>query len=206
MQNLAMSRLNEEPRLGLGEVLGKTEQGYTLSTEYGTVSAGRAAGCLLEPEAGDQVLLVWTGAERTHILNILERGNPDRSLLAVPGELALRAEKVTVDGETSVEIRTSQFELSALSGLARLGSLRFIGGVVSSRVGRMKTVAERVETIAGRVIDRLGRRYTRVEEFEDAQMGRMRLLVKDLLTVRSRSTAVKARDRVELDAEKILIG
>lgn len=214
MRNLAVNRMSREPRLGLGRIIEQTAQGFYVSTEYGTVMAFRAAGCLLEPETGDRVLIAWVDDGETYVLNVLTRQNPENNTLAMPGDLSIQAGgtmhltagAVEMNGQESVRVRTSQIELSALNGSAKLGALRFIAGTVSGNIGRMKTVAKSLETVADRVIDRLGRRHTRVEEVEDAQVGRVRLLVKDLFSMRSRSTSIISKDKVELDADQILLG
>lgn len=214
MHNLALNHLKEEPRLGLGKITEKSGEEFTVSTDYGDAPARRAAGCLLEPEPGDRVLIVWTGDCEVFVLNVLMRDDMNSAALAVPGDLSIKAggtmnlsaETIGMNGGESVQVRTSNVELSALKGAARLGSLRFFGGTVSNRVGSMKTVAGALETVAERVIDRLGRRYTRVSEFEDVQSGRIRMLVKDFFTIRSRSTSIKSKDRVEMDADQILLG
>jgi hypothetical protein len=55
-------------------------------------------------------------------------------------------------------------------------------------------------------MERVKRHYRRVEEFEDSRIGRITMWVNDLFSVKSKSTAIKSKDRVEVSADRILLG
>ena len=215
MHNLATKHDDRELWFGFGRVLEVGPDHFVVDSPAGAVTAEKAEGCLVAPQPGDRVLLACGGDEEAFILNVLKRSAPDspapihlgeNATLQAAGQLNVLAGKVEVEGTEATSLKTGEFSLSCVKGRARFGDFLFNGGLVSGRVDSIKTAARHVETTAARVIDRFKRHYRRIEEFEDSRIGRVTLWVGDLFSVNSRSTALKSKDRVEVDADRILLG
>jgi hypothetical protein len=208
--NLPLPRSNESTSLNLamGKIKGRADRHYLVLTEHGLSKADRSAGCLLEPEVGDLVLLLMTDDPADYVLHVLERGQKDEpARLSVEApELKLAAQTLNFSGQKSIKLTTEDFEANALRGRTRCGELAFEGGCLSARIGRVQTWARFVENTAERLIDRMQRCYRHVEEFEESNVGRFRLLVKDLFFLGSKNATLKADGQVKIDGDKIHLG
>ena len=208
MRNIAEKTDSQGAWLGIGLIRARDHERYLVWTDFGAASAERAADCLLVPETGDRVLLVWDGREELYILSVLKRANPDSPAVLAPqgdadlqvqGRLNLLANEVLLGGLQNVSITTGNLNLSTSQAQAWLGRLDYRAGLISGKVQTLKTTAERI-------IERCRRYYRRTDEFEDVRAGRIRLWVKDLFKVKSKTTDIKSEDRVKVDADKILLG
>ena len=215
MINLAKKTDERDVWFGFGHVIEKMPDHYTVETDTGVFAAEKAEGCLVAPEPGDRVLLAIGGDGETYVLNVLKRNATDspapiclgeNATIRVPGELNVLAEKMGLAGADEMSLKAGAFNLSCVKGRARFGGFFFCGGKISGRVESIKTVARHLETVAERAMERLKRHYRRVEEFEDSRIGRVTLWVNDLFSVKSKSTSIKAKDRVEVNADRILLG
>ncbi len=215
MHRVAANVQNHGAWLGTGRIKAQEAERYLVETEFGVMPAERTADCLLVPETGDRVLLVWDGPDEVFIMSVLKRGAPDSpamldvrgdATLQSSGHLNLAAEDVNIGGVEGVSVMTKRFDLSSLEAEARFDRFLFQGDLVSGRVRTLKTMAVRLETTAERIMERCRRYYRRVDDFEDVRAGRIRLWVRDLFAVKSKSTAIKSEDRIKLDADKILLG
>ena len=201
--------------LGTGKVKAVEPDCFSVSTEFGEIAAQRADGCLLAPESGDQILLVWVDEETAFILNVLKRGRPDSPAvlshpgdahLKIGGDLKLSAANLAVGDVEKVSIQTDLFNLSCLKGGLRFGQFNVQGRLATATIDSLRCVAKHLETTAERVMERFKRSYRRVEDFEDARIGRMHLWIKGLFAVDSESAEIKSSDKVRVEADKILLG
>jgi len=88
-------------------------------------AARRALSCLIEPQAGDLVLLALDPAHvHGHVLAVLERPGPQDADLALPGggvilardgEVALRAPSLRLEGRERIALDTGALEVAAVS-------------------------------------------------------------------------------------------
>jgi hypothetical protein len=215
MLNLAQKTDDQNVWLGFGHVIEKLPDHYHVDTETGVLKAEKADGCLLSPEPGDRVLLAIGQDGEAYILNVLKRSAKDSpasiclgnsATIQVPGELNVLAEKTEFASTKEISLKTGRFNLSCLKGRTRFGEFLFSGGKVSGHVESIKTAARHLETVADRVMERVKRHYRRVEELEDSRIGRVTMWVNDLFSIKSKSTAIKSKDRVEVNADRILLG
>ncbi len=71
---------------------------------------------------------------------------------------------------------------------------------------KMKNTVTFLETEAERVLDRFRRHYRRVADFEDSRIGRLHCWVKDAFSLRSKSTSIQSKGRVQIDGDRIELG
>lgn len=195
-------------KLALGEIKGYAQPYYLVLADSSLRRAVRSAGCLLEPEIGDRILILITNLEAAYILHVLERGHqkaPARLSVESP-ELQLLAPSMAITARDSIAFTASQVNLEAVRGHAKFGEFSFFGGLLIAQAGRIKLLARFLETTAERMLERLKRSYRQVEHFEEKRIGRWRVLVEDIFHLSSRDTTLKAEDQVKIDAEKIHLG
>ncbi|MCA9630103.1 MAG: DUF3540 domain-containing protein [Myxococcales bacterium] len=178
----------------------------------GKVIARRALSCLVEPRAGDQVLVASQGLQH-YVLAVLERASTQPVELAVEqdlvvtsraGALELRARRVDVEaGET--EVRTARFSLTAARAEAFTQALSWFGGLAELNARKLRTIAEVAESVVDRVSQSFGRVYRKVEDFEQVQAGRIDQRA-ELMNLRGKNAMLTAEQLVKLDADQVHLG
>lgn len=167
------------PALSDAEVSAVLPQGVFMLDD-GT-SARRAASCLLQPQAGDRVLLA-TIASETFVLAVLERIG-EKAELDVPGaaSVQLRAPRVQVAATESIELQSAcDIELTAAAGKLSLNARHLLTTVTDALIQNARQYITHVESYA--------------------------LKARALLRLHGRDAIVTAEKDVNVDAERINLG
>jgi hypothetical protein len=206
------------PSLVYGRVTGKCDGRFGVFTPAGPCTARVALSCMIAPEPGDKVLLSRDTEDAGYILAIVERpGAGSRGVtLGFEGPVSLdvkgggfsvsAAEDVTMTARRSVSLASAVLEISAGTGEVRIGVLNFLGKALSSRIKRMKIVADAVDAVFRRSVQRMTSSYRYVEEHEEIQSASTRMLVDGTLTLQTRTTMLTAEGHIKIDAEQIHLG
>ncbi len=168
----------------------------------------RAAGCLIEPEIGDTVLL-YTGTDgTTYILSVLVRAGVGPAVLPLPDGASLRAGEAGIRIESpDVRIEAGKrLSVSAPAGDAVFGTLNVRGAALDTVWNSVRFAARTVDSAAVRIVQTCRRLYRTVEEFEESRIGRLRCLVSGLLFFRSKDASVTAERTVKVNGERIHLG
>ena len=172
-----------QPALASGRVQ-QTDSGACLvAGPFGLLRAQRAAGCLLEPRAGDKVALFLT-AQEAWVISVLSR-TADEGELALPARTAVRAA-----GSLSLQAP----------------SLHLQGGVLVKAFDSVRTVASKIFEKAGLRFGLFGKHAEQVSGLRETKAGRMRVALDEGLRVRSGSADLKARESMRIDGGHINIG
>ena len=151
------------------------------STNIEPCKALRAAGCLLQPVKGDQVLCAITGDE-CFILSVLIRADGAESRINLDGKanLSIESEQLKIRGNKSVKIQSGN-QISVTS----LGEIRFN--------------ARNLFTTVTNSLMQMARYYlSRAENID--------LKAKQLLCSRGRHQLITAEEDVKVDGERISMG
>jgi hypothetical protein len=191
-------------------------QRYAALTEEGASWVSPAAGCLLQPEVGDLVLLSLV-AGQGYILTVLERGTPESiAHIEIPGSLRLTLPDGRLEVHASAGMALDAGP--ALSVAAQDASVAFSHADVSCRT--MRVAGEDLHTswdartdVSGTRLDIAARSEThatesvrRIAGHEEVTAGSLRQNVSDDWSVQAGSADLKARDRVAVDAGSVQIG
>jgi len=186
---------------------------FMVETSEGIFKARLAAGCLLQPEVGDRVLLAHLSGE-SYILAVLVKKNSTESCMRlgeahfVSRERTLAIEAGGLDllipGKTRLE--TVSLETKAVEGKFFLGKALFSASKVLSRIHKLDLVTEAFNLFARRLVQRLRDCYAWIEGLEQKKIGRLRYLVKEGLLFRARRSILKAEDKVTINGKKISLG
>lgn len=169
------------------------------------------------------------GAERVQVWDADDRlvfdYDPEtrRTTLLVPGDLRLAAPDGAVElvaarprnGNAQASLRLDRAgvqlngaRVGVLAGSADLivGRLRYRGLSLHATLERSKLVVQKLETVAGRVIERARNVFRHVEELCQLRAGRVRTTATGSYQLRSQAAYLKAERHVKVNADKIHLG
>lgn len=200
-----------------GVVFSQSGDALLVSCGQGLVRATRAAGCLLEPELQDRVLVAILADGSAWVLSVLERRTTERGA-ACPATIRLPEQSVLAADALSLASRTLRCDAEnvtlkaadvAVEGTrVRVeASLLVLGGkLLVQTFGAMHTVARRVFE---RILHK-NQWYAALREsvcgLVERKAGRVRLECKTGLRLRTGQADIKAKTVLDLDAEHIRLG
>lgn len=188
-----------------------TESGHALCLVDGAGwrgAASRATSCLLEPVAGDTVLVSRGPGDRAFVLAVLEREAAVPATLSVGAgdALELRGEAVEVRGARAIRLGTERFSLDASEGVLRAGTFQLVGSAVSGVVGTLDLVGRKLQSVA-EVIQQSAGAYMRVSRTADTvRAEHMTRKAEKVMVLESQQALVSARSDVRIGAERISMG
>jgi hypothetical protein len=180
------------------------------------VKARRALSCLVEPGAGDRVLVALS--EESFVLAVLVRGEQRAPgvTLAVDGDVTLRSrtgklslvgnEGVSLASGSKIELNAPELEVRALKTSFFSASLSYIGRALDGEIDRLKLVAQTVDRTIDRVSERLQRSFRTIEQIERVKAKELDIDVEGNVTVHSDNTILGSEKLVKVDGEQIHLG
>jgi|GEM_PF-567560 len=184
--------------------------------------AEQAVACLVAPEPGDVVLLcrereVQEGAEpRAWVLSILSRPTSSTRSIVFPGpahihvaqgDFKLTAEHaLQLASGDALGLATDHLDVHARAGTVQIEELSWVGRLCKAQIERVKLIAQSVDTIARRLVQRLTTSYRYVAEHEEVQSASTRFLVDGTLTLKTQQTMHTAEGHIKMDAQQIHLG
>lgn len=218
MENIAKIQEDVQPVLEYGLVAGNAETGFTVIVAGDRYEAATAVSCLIYPESGDTVLLSFAATGRCYILSILERpgGELAPKTIAMDGQVNLQvrhgglsfsaAETLSLTSGEKIAIAAEDLGIDARTGTVRIEELSFFGRMFRSQVETVKHIADTVDTIVRRTVERLTSSYRYIAEHEEIQSASTRMLVEGTLTMQTQNTMHTAEGHIKIDAEQIHLG
>lgn len=222
MDNLARDLSDRPGSGGTDEVIGTRgtvvrREGATLTVETsrGLVTARRAAGCLLDPAPGDEVLVGRSG-EDAWVVVVLDRDPARSTEIAVEGDLRLRSSrgKVAVVGQAGVDLisagptklLSNTLEVRSVTANVVVEGIDLVGGWFRAELDRARLAAKSLDQVLDRFSQRVRRSYRRVEDIDQLQAGTVHHRVEKTLRVHAHDAAVTADGIVKLDGKQIHVG
>jgi hypothetical protein len=206
----------EHVALEYGRVIWCEEGEFTVETDSGTVEARKSINCLVEPLAGDAVLVSQAGWRGNYVLAILEREVMAPTTLVFDGDVELKSEigRVRVAAQEGIDLvsagRTNivSRRLAIHSGEADINvpRLSFFGSLLQAQVATIKLLGQTCDSVFERTSQRVRWSYRWVEELEHLTAGQFRCLAKKLLSLRGKYSVITAEEDVRIDGDKILMG
>jgi len=185
-------------------------------SDAGQYRARRAASCLLDPNAGDLVLLATTAQSVSYVLAVLERADDAHACLSLEGDVSLRVTKgrlalTAEDGlglasGADVTVASKSVRVDAIEGDVCVQRLGFFSRLVDAQMERVTYLAGSVDATVDRLAQRLKRFYRRVDEIEHARVGQLDCQAESTMRLRGRQTVVDGVDLVKLHGEQIHLG
>ena len=190
-----------EQRLESAVLVERGNEGFAVTLANGEeVMAVRAAGCVIEPLAGDLVLCATAG-ETAFVLSVLIRGRDEANValkssetaytLSVPGSLAIEAPDVTV--------RAEKMTIAAQS-------LNVVGEFFNSLFKMSKRIARIDEITAGNRTIKATNQMTSVEHVSYERMGVHTEEIQGPSMHRAENSFFKAKSDIRFDGERFTMG
>ena len=218
MKSLAKKQKEASPILEYG-IVAEADKGVLFVFTDGEIyEAQPAVSCLISPEKGDMVLLSFNAAGRCYILSVLERPGGDEApkTLSLDGQVKLRIrrgglniaadEALSLTAKRGIALATAALTVDAGKGEARIEDFSFFGRCFQSRVEAVRHIADTLDTVIRRVVQRLTSSYRYIEEHEEVQSASTRMLVEGTLTMQTQNTMHTAEGHIKIDAEQIHLG
>lgn len=207
-----------QPMLEYAVVVDENGGCWTVLANNLRCRAQLAASCLVRPERNDMVLVSIDQAGRCYMLSILER--PDHgnrpTTLSIEGQVNMEVNNggLRVSAQDGIAFLTPErlsmtseaLEINALKGEASIESFSFLGRFFSGQIEKVKVIADALDAILKRSVQRLGSSYRYVEEHEEIQSASTRMLVDGTLAMQTKNTLHTAEGHIKMDAEQIHLG
>lgn len=198
-----------------GRVVRAAGGAFVVACASGEVEARRAVSCMVEPIAGDVVLVSMLPERGAYVLAVLERQGSDVSVV-LDGDLHVKlpsgrfvlgaAEGVSFASGKEVGVVAGEVKVNARLGSVFVESLSYLGAAVQAEIERAKVKAAALDASVERVIQRVKRMYRFVDEFEQLRAERVDYVAKKNMSLRGENTLVTAEELVKLDGAQIHLG
>lgn len=215
MSNPAHDLSTDEVLLGYATVLG-VGASLLVRCESGLSRARKAASCLVEPAAGDRVLISSNVEGETYIVAVLARRGEGTMRLSVDGALSLEARSgklslvagkgVELGTSGSVEIVSKSLDIHSVDGNISIARLSFIGSLLDARVDTIRLVAEAFHSLVEAIYQQARRVFRRVDEIEQIKAGQFDCQADEGISMHGKYLLVTAGQVVKVDGEQIQLG
>lgn len=201
--------------LDTARVVRRDNDEFLLVTAASRILRGtKAAGCLLEPEENDTVLIVRNLVAGVYILSVLERCGQggrvtlpgDTTLCATEGALRLVGETVEVVGTTAATIAAPAITMQGLRGEASFADLSLTSCVAALKAGKLSLVASTLDTVAERITQRVKDCFRWVARTDSTKAGQVNISAEHRLDLKADDASLVARHGVKIDGDKIHLG
>ncbi|WP_437309836.1 DUF3540 domain-containing protein [Sorangium sp. So ce388] len=198
-----------------GRVVRAAGGAFVVASGATEIEARRAVSCMVEPMAGDVVLVSALPERGAYILAVLERQGSDVSVV-LEGDLHVKlpsgrfvvgaAEGVTFASGKEVAVVAGEVKVNARRGSVLVESLSYLGTAVQAEIEKAKIKAAAFDASVERVVQRAKRVYRFVEEIEQLRAERVDYVAKKNISLRGENTLVTAEELVKLDGAQIHLG
>jgi len=199
-----------------GVVVGTAGAITSVDTGEFVYEAKRALSCLIEPIAGDLVLIAIGDDGGCHILAVLEREGREPAQVVLDRDMTVKLPKgrFTVAAQEGIDLATAQevtvasarVSVTAAEGSVVLKRLAYLGSVVHAEVERVKHSGLTFDSVLERVTQRVKRSLRFVEEFDHVRAEQIDYSAKSNMHLRGQNAIVTAEELVKLDGEQIHLG
>lgn len=177
-----------------------------------TLKAKQAFSCLVEPQAGDTVLVSGAG-QALYILAILERDTGTMRLSLAEETDICGAQNLSLTSTESLTLCSDR--LTQLSTQQVIKSAEIIGqfdtGLVSGermtvRIGRLQLITDWLQSMAKQAVQQFQNYTRRTEEMDKVETGNMAHSSRGLYSMNSKHTIMVSEKDTRIDGEHIHMG
>jgi hypothetical protein len=190
---------------------------YEVEFEGACATATRTVSCLVEPLAGDMVLLSSPATDKLwFILAVVDRQGIHETVLSADGDLALRLpsgklDLATRDGAAitsagEVDIAAPRLLVNTLDTSVISDKLALSARAASITAAGLSIAADAIDTVAERISERVKRVYRKVEELDQLRAFCVDYLAKGTVRIHSKHTVVSADEAAKIDAKNVYLG
>lgn len=201
--------------LDKARVVGIEQDRLLVLTSDGVALAGqRAAGCLLEPEVDDTVLILRDPEQGAFVLNVLVRGEGpgrirvrgDMTLESEGGTLCLQGREVNLAARETARMEAPRVEIKGVRGEMVMHTLNLVADRALTRVRKISVLAKTIDTVAERLVQKVTDCFRRVERMDETRAGHVSVQAGDFLNIKARDASIIAENDVKVDGSTIRLG
>ncbi len=179
MNTLAKTIEYLQPVLECCLVVNEKDGRWTVAAGKARYGASLALSCLVRPEINDTVLVSLDQGGSGHILSILER--PDQkgmlTTLSLNGQVNLEVKNgalrvaagdgIAFSTPQKLSMTSADLEINARQGKASIESFSFLAGIFYGQIEKVRIVADALDSIFRRAVQRFVSSYRYIEEHEE---------------------------------------
>jgi len=197
--------LSAATRLHVGVVRIATADELIVLAEDTLWPASRAASCLVQPEAGDTVLLLAAEGREFTVLNVLERASRSGLSIAHEDGIILRGPTLSLIAEEALQVRAPHADLEITTLNLRSAAATLVAKAASALVETLRTVATRIEQTSQSLLIQATHRTAVIDGVDtlDARAANSRI---ETLVIQTNAAVVTAEQDIRIDAERIALG
>jgi len=211
MKQVNLANKYVQPSLEYGTVIKQLNDLFEVSLSFGVIEAKKAAGCLVNPEQGDMVLLSVDIEGKCYVLNVLERQGThaelvvpgDCTLVSSTGRLSLKGVDVSLSAADKTELVSGKLEVAADKADITVSKVTLLGKKLYSQVKRITTIAKSIDQHVKMFTQRAENSERFIKDHEEVQTGSTRYLVEDTLTTQAGNTLNISEELHTMHAEQI---
>ena len=109
-------------------------------------------------------------------------------------------------GPQNLDLSGQDLRLTAQQADFLVGSGRYQGRTFSATLQSAHLIADKLETLANRIVQRARELFSYVQDISQLKAGRRRTVVKDSYHLKSRRSYIKAEEEIKIDGSRIDLG
>jgi hypothetical protein len=190
--------------------------GIRVDTGEGVFLAHRALSCLIEPIAGDRVLVAGDLSTDIFVIAVLERRKSSPIRISVNGDLAVgvtngrfavaAAHGIDLVSAGDLGLTAAEFTVRAPEGHLFFGHLSYLGHKIFAQIEGMKLVGGFLDAVLERISHKVKRSYRVVEELDLVRSEQIDYRAAKNMSLRGQNALVTAKDLVKIDGDQIHLG
>jgi len=169
------------------------------------VQARRAKGCVVDPEAGDLVLVSRGSDGSAWVLAVLDGAGPSRMTLS--GDAILQAEgDLSVGAGRKLLLAAPELAAEAATATLRSDRVGVLARLADLAADATKVTAERLHVLVADHLAELGRSIRRVAGLDQTAAGIIDSRAEDSASLHGRYTTLTAEKDVRIDGDQVHMG
>ncbi len=198
------------------EVISEKDRVCRLSMADAVIDAAVAFSCLVQPQAGDVVMVAEDDSGECYVLAVLERpGRQDLSIslpadaavIAPAGSVRLSAkEGVTLASKERLCMFSDKAVHKSREATVNFDELVATGSRLQASYQAVHLVSRLISTISRQVIKKAKSYVRKTEDCDQVNSGQMTRKVEGLYTMDSKHTAMVSKKETKIDGERIFMG
>ena len=175
-----------------------------------------AFSCLMEPQAGDLVLLACPAhAASGHILAILTRPGAQEACLALPGgarlqasddQLRVHASHLHLNAQESLDLHSPRMGIRAVHAQTTITHWQGWFDTLQAHAVSIQYGAKTLSATLGRLLSRSIESFRSVQGLDETRVGRSSTIVQDHHQLKAGHITARADGFVKIDGQKIDLG
>jgi len=198
-------------------VMEVSESGVAIELDGELVLATRSSGCLIDPRAGDQAVILIANDLFPVILAIIDPdpGEGQPRTMSFPGGVSILVSGagLEIHSPKGFSLSSEQIEVKGkrcqgtFSELNVSGeNLSFSGGVLSFVGRRITAIGRSIERVAEWISDHAHMSTRTIDTIDRSVSGQTQIESETVVSIASKTTLIQSQDLVKVDSDQIHLG